>query len=84
MSHTIELTDEQYAILRDAAQERGEAPETVVAALITELQAAQSQPRYYETDDFLRHLGASEEEINELNREIAEENAREAGAHADA
>ncbi|HLJ82526.1 MAG TPA: hypothetical protein VKT52_13630 [Ktedonobacterales bacterium] len=84
MSHTIELSDEQYEILREAAAARGESPDTVVAALIVELRTTQSQPRYYETDDFLRHLGASEEEIAELNREIAEETAREAGANADA
>lgn len=85
MSHTIELSDEQYEILREAAEARGESPDTVVAALIAELRESQAQqPRYYETDDFLRHLGASEEEIAELNREVAEETAREAGANADA
>ncbi|MGH2516232.1 MAG: hypothetical protein ACRDHP_11310 [Ktedonobacterales bacterium] len=84
MSHTIELTDEQYAILRETAEARGESPDAVVAALIAELRAAPDQPRYYETDDFLRHLGATEDEINDLNREIAEANEREAAAHADA
>ena len=84
MSHTIVLSDEQYDVLRQAAEERGESPDAVVAMLIAELRAKQSQPHYYSSDDFLRHLGASEEEIDELNREASEENARESGTHADA
>jgi hypothetical protein len=31
------------------------------------------QPRYYTTDEFLRHLGATEEEIEEAKKEAARE-----------
>ncbi len=37
MSHIIELTDEQYETLRQAADERGETLEALIAALIHEI-----------------------------------------------
>ena len=78
MSRVFELSDEQYEVLRRAAEARGETAETLLTALVEELRDPYTQPRYYETDNFLRHLGASEEEIEELNQEIAEEEGREA------
>jgi hypothetical protein len=84
MSKTIQVTDEQYETITRAAASRGTTPEAVLGQLIEELRDPLTQPRYYETNDFLRHLGASDEEIAELEREIAEEEAREHEANANA
>lgn len=84
MTKVIELSDEEFETLLRAAQARGETPQRLVVSFVEGLRDPYTQPRYYETDDYLRRLGASDEEIDELNREIAEEEAKEAAPHADA
>jgi hypothetical protein len=83
MSKTIELTDEQYAIL-EAAAARGKKAEALLAELIDEVRDPLTHPRYYETDDWLRHLGVSEERIQRINAEVEKEEAGEVRADADA
>jgi hypothetical protein len=75
MSHGIEHSDEQYETLRRAAEARGETPDRLLAAWIDELGGANSTPHYYETDDWLRHLGVSEERIRRANAKLAAEEA---------
>ncbi|HEX6798808.1 MAG TPA: hypothetical protein VF116_13955 [Ktedonobacterales bacterium] len=84
MSHVVELSDEQYETLRKAAEARGQSPNDVLAALLEELRNPYAQPRYYETDAFLKRLGATDEEIAQLNREVAEEEGEASQPHADA
>lgn len=72
MSHTIELSDEHYETLRRAAEVPGESLDAVVADLIAELHASQAQPHYYETEEWFRHLGFTEEQIAESVRLAAE------------
>lgn len=84
MSHVVELSDEQYETLRKAAEARGQSPNDVLAALLEELRDPYAQPQYYETDEFLKRLGASDEEIAELNREVAQEEGEASQPHADA
>src|SRR5690348_6540216 len=66
MSKVITLTDEQYRTVERAAA-RGQTPETLLAEVIEELRDPHGEPRYYETDDRLRHLGMSEERIRRAN-----------------
>jgi hypothetical protein len=68
MGHVITLSDEQYVTIARAAARQGTTPDAVLAELIESLRDPYTQPRYYSTDDFLRHLGASDEEIAELER----------------
>jgi hypothetical protein len=75
MSKVIELSDEQYQIIERAAATRSQTPDAFLAQLIEELRDRHTDPRYYETDDWLRHLGVSEEVIAEVNRELADEAA---------
>lgn len=75
MTHVIELSDEQYETLRRAAEARGETPDRLLAAWVDELGVADSAPHYYETDDWLRHLGVSEERICRANAKLAAEEA---------
>jgi hypothetical protein len=82
MSKVIELSDEQYRIIEQAAATRGQTLDAFLAQLIEELRDRDRDPRYYETDDWLRHLGVSEDRIQRANARLA---AREAGtADADA
>jgi hypothetical protein len=82
MSKMIELSDEQYRIIERAAATRGQTLDTFLAQLIEELRDRDRDPRYYETDDWLRHLGVSADRIQRANARLA---AREAGtADADA
>ncbi len=88
MSHVFELSDEQYEVLRRAAEARGETAETLLTALVEELRDPYTQPRYYETDEWLRHLGATDEQIREAERlaelDDEDENASDIGERANA
>lgn len=68
MSHIIELTDEQYETLRQAADERGETIEALIAALIREMHDHQASAHAFTTDDWFHHLGATDEQITEAKR----------------
>jgi hypothetical protein len=70
MSHVFELTDEQYEIVKEAAERSGRTPEDLFLAwaLEEETRYRQAHPTYHETDEWLRHLGVSEEEI-EVSKE---------------
>jgi len=65
MSHVFELTDGQYEIIREAAERSGRTPEDLflVWTLEEEARYRQAHPTHYETDEWLRHLGVSEQEI---------------------
>ncbi len=86
MSKVIKLSDDQYRTIERAAVTRGQSPDAllmrVVDQAIEELRDPRTDPRYYETDDWLRHLGVSEDMIAEVNREMAEEEDVTAGQMA--
>jgi len=67
MSHTIELTDEQYAVLKAAAAKSNETAERLLQRMVDALAAVQG-PIYYTDDELLRALGADDEEIARLAR----------------
>ncbi|HZS89726.1 MAG TPA: hypothetical protein VFE42_19835 [Chloroflexota bacterium] len=71
MSKVIELSDDQYRTIERAAAARGQAPEVLLAEVIAQLRDPETDPRYYETDDWLRHLGVSEERIRQANARLA-------------
>ena len=81
MSKTIELTDEQYATITRVAQERGQTPAALITEVMQELRDPDREPRWYETDDWLRHLGVSDERIHRANERLAQ--ARRPMANAD-
>ena len=73
MSKMIELSDEQYRTIERAAATHGQTPDAFLAQLIEELRDRHTDPRYYETDDWLRHLGMSDEAIRRIDAEIKAE-----------
>jgi len=83
MAHllTISVPNDVYAWLQREAEEQGAPVEAVVESLVT-LRAfgagphphdPAADPHHYTTDDFLRHLGATEEEIRRAKDEAAKE-----------
>ena len=72
MSHAFALTDEQYKIIEEAAERAGRTPEDLFLAwaLEEETHYRTAHPTYRETDEWLRHLGVSEEDI-EASKERA-------------
>lgn len=73
MSRTIELTDEQYRTLERVSQTRGRTPDALVTEWIANLRDPRADPHYYETDDWLRHLGVNEDEIAASKRRVRDE-----------
>jgi hypothetical protein len=75
MSHVIELTDEMYEIAKEAAERSGRTPEDLFLAwaLEEESRYRRANPTYYETDEWLRHLGVSEEEVEASKERVRRE-----------
>ncbi len=71
MSKAIQLSDEQYQTFERAAETRGQTPAGLLAQLIEELR--DRDPHYYETDDWLRYLGMSDETTRKIDAEIRSE-----------
>lgn len=65
MSHTIELTDDQYATLEAVASREGATPEHVIDRFMDALSQTRG-PIYFTDEELLRALGADDEEIAEL------------------
>jgi hypothetical protein len=73
MSHALHISDAAYQVLQAMAAQRGESPEAVVERLITS--AAPGDGPYYETEDWFRHLGMTEEEIRQGQEQAEREDA---------
>ncbi len=84
MSHVFTLDDEQYQIIKAAADIAGRTPEELFLAWAMEEEARyrQAHPQYYETDDWLRHLGVSEQRIQRANATLATEDEHTSDADA--
>jgi hypothetical protein len=65
MSKSIELTDEQYQIIQHAAEQRGQTADKLLGQWIEDLRDPYTNPRYFTEDEFLRHLGMSDEAIRQ-------------------
>lgn len=72
MSHVFQVTDEQYQTIEQAAKTESQTPDALFARWIEELRDRTRGSRYYETEEWFRHLGATEEQIAEAKR-IAKE-----------
>jgi hypothetical protein len=86
MSHALALPDEQYAYLKKIADETGRTPEELLMAWAMEEEGRyrRAHPTYYETAEWMRHLGASDEEIAQIEEEIRAEEASKSASDADA
>lgn len=79
MRHTIDLSDESYDILVRLAQERGQTPQALIEAWVAEQanpappRDPRTDPRYYTTEEWFRHLGASEERIQRIKEQAAQD-----------
>ena len=86
MSHVIELPDETYRRLEELAAEQGRSPVEVIETLITGAEAFGAGKHYYagrhyyEFDDWMRHLGMSEDKIAEIKAAVEAEDTADADA----
>lgn len=62
MSHVIELSEKAYETLQELAAREGQSSATVMEALI---ESARRDGPFYETEDWFRHLGMTDEDIRE-------------------
>jgi hypothetical protein len=76
MSHVLKLTDEHYHTIERVAATRGQTPDTLIASWIDILDEGPVGTAY-ETEDWFRHLGMTEEQIQEAHR-IASERSQHA------
>lgn len=78
MSHTIELSDEQYAAIMRAVEARPGATLDMLVAEWAEAMDPREPEHYYEDiDEMFRALGASEEVIAEGERIFRERQAQD-------
>ncbi len=68
MSHIIELSDEQYAVVKRNAEREGVNPQAFLAEIINRLP---SGVVYDDADEFSRALGDTDEEIAEAKRQAS-------------
>jgi len=68
VSHTIELSDEQYAVVKRNAEREGVNPQAFLAEIINRLP---SGVMHDDADDFSRALGDTDEEITEAKRQAS-------------
>lgn len=78
MGRAIEISDEQYRTIAQAAASRGQTPDALLAAWIEDLR--HTAPQGYETDDWFRHLGVSDAIIAQAKRDVREEAETDADA----
>ncbi len=82
MSKVIELSDEHYRTIERVAVSRGQSPDDVLAQLIERLRDPRLEPHYRETEDWFRHLGATDEQITASARLARDEQDDTTDAHA--
>ena len=75
MSHVFELTDDQYHMIKDIAESEGLTPEELFLAwaMDEEGRYRQTHPTYYDINDWLRHLGMSDEDIEASKQRVRDE-----------
>jgi predicted thioredoxin/glutaredoxin len=67
VSHVVELTDEQYDILKRVAARDQETPEQLIGRMVKALTDTQGTI-YFTDEELLRALGADDAELEELAR----------------
>ena len=72
MNHVIELSEKAFETLQELAARQGQSPATVVEALI---ESALRDGSFYETEDWFRHLGMTDEDIREARSRADQEDA---------
>ena len=72
MSHVIQISERAFERFQELASKRGVPPETMVESLI---ETAGRDGPYYDTDDWFRHLGMSDDDIREARARADQEDA---------
>jgi hypothetical protein len=72
MSHALTISDTAYESLKQIAERQGQSPEAIIEGWIAATNSGDNRPRY-ETEDWFRHLGVSEERIRKAREGAASE-----------
>lgn len=73
MTHALTISEAAYETLKQLAEQQGQSPEAIVEGWISATSRG-DRPRY-ETEDWFRHLGVSEERIRKARERAASEDA---------
>jgi hypothetical protein len=73
MDQLMTLQDEPYRTIERSADGDRHTPDSLVSESLEDLRDPRSNPRHYETDDWFRHLGMSDETIQKIKRSIRSE-----------
>jgi hypothetical protein len=73
MSHVLQISDAAYNALKKLATQQGQSPEAVLEDLIAS--ASANGGPYYETEEWFRHLGMTEDEIHQAREQADREDA---------
>jgi hypothetical protein len=71
MSHVLQVSDAAYNALKKLATQQGQSSEAVLEDLI----ASASGGPHYETEEWFRHLGMTEDEIHQAREQADREDA---------
>ena len=75
MSKMIHISDQAYEALKQLAAENQQSPESAVESLIT---FAHPTGPFYETEEWFRHLGMTDEDIQKIKTMAAEDASADA------
>lgn len=84
MAQIVSIPDPVYQVLERLAKAQGKTPEDLIVAWVNDQEHARQQvasspeQRYYDTDDWLRHLGVSDERIRRAEEQAGAEMDAEA------
>ena len=79
MAQIVSIPDPVYQVLERLAKAQGKTPEDLIVAWVNDQEHARQQmapstnQRYYDTDDWLRHLGVSDERIRQAEEQAEAE-----------
>lgn len=75
MSHIIQISDQAYLVLTQLAAENQQSPETAIESLIA---LAHPAGPIYATEDWYRHLGMTDEDIEKIKALAMEDESADA------
>ncbi|HEX6799500.1 MAG TPA: hypothetical protein VF116_17465 [Ktedonobacterales bacterium] len=80
MSHVIHISDEAFQKLEQLAAESGAAPEALVEGFVYAATASTREPHYYTFEEWMRHLGMSDDDTQEIEAAVKRDDEPDANA----
>lgn len=71
MSHALQISDDAFSKLQQTAAETGVSPESYVESMIGLIASTSGEQHHYEFDEWMRHLGMSDDDIDDIRSAVA-------------